>query len=176
MDNTAKIWKEYHSKLLSFINGHINDRLAADDILQDVFVRIHSKLGTLKETNNIRGWIYQVTRNAIIDYYRSHKKTAELPEVLSAPEADLTEGTRREIASWLLPMIEDLPEEYRQALMMSEIDGMTQKEIAKKQGISLPGAKSRIQRGRKMIKDMLVGCCQFEFDHRGKLIDYKKKS
>jgi RNA polymerase sigma-70 factor (ECF subfamily) len=72
-------------------------------------------------------------------------------------------------------MIRNLPEHNRQALMLSEIEGLRQKEVAAKQGVSLPGAKARIQRGRAMMKKMLLECCQFEFDHQGKAIDYEEK-
>lgn len=147
----------------------------ADDILQDVFTRIHTRIGTLKDTNKIKSWIYQITRNAIIDYYRSQKQLVELPESLAAPEEDASEKTRAEIAGWLLPMIRSLPEPYREALILAEIEGLTQREVAKMQGLSLSGAKSRVQRGRSMLKDTLVECCWFEFDHQGKVVDYEKK-
>jgi RNA polymerase sigma-70 factor (ECF subfamily) len=71
-------------------------------------------------------------------------------------------------------MIERLPDHYRQAVMLSEIEGLKQREVAIKQGISLSGAKSRVQRGRKMLKEMLMAGCHFEFDHRGTVIDYQE--
>ena len=75
----------------------------------------------------------------------------------------------------LLPMIRALPETCREAVMLSEIEGLTQKEVAARQGLSLPGAKTRVQRGRAMMKQMLLGCCHFEFDSRGTVIDYEGK-
>ena len=99
----------------------------------------------------------------------------ELPESLSGPEFDPGDKTRQEIGSWFEPMMQSLPEHYREALLMSEIEGLTQKEVALKQGISLSGAKSRVQRGRSMLKDILLDCCQFEFDHLGNVIDYEEK-
>ncbi|MEE9435742.1 MAG: RNA polymerase sigma factor SigZ [Candidatus Adiutricales bacterium] len=174
-ENIQEIWQDYHLKLHRFIDSRISDPSMADDILQDVFTRIQTRIGTLKDTSKIKSWIYQITRNAIIDYYRSQKQLVELPESLAAPEEDESEKTREEIAGWLLPMIRSLPEPYREALILAEIEGLTQREVAKMQGLSLSGAKSRVQRGRSMLKDTLVECCRFEFDHQGKVVDYERK-
>jgi len=169
------IWKEYHTKLHSFIQKRVGDASTADDILQEVFIRIISRIDTLKENNKIQSWIYQIARNAIIDHYRAHKIMEELPETLIAPEMESGEKARQEIESCLLPMIQSLPEHYREAIVLSEIEGLTQKEVARKQGLSLSGAKSRVQRGRAMVKEMLLDCCRFEFDNLGRVIDYEQK-
>lgn len=175
MNSIEQIWREYHHKLHSFIQSRIGDASTADDILQEVFARIHSRIDTLRDSNKIQSWIYQITRNAIIDYYRTHKKMAELPESLSNPEMDSNDKTRQEIAGWLLPMIQSLQEDYFQALMLSEIDGLPQKEVAKKLELSLSGAKARIQRGRALLKKKLLECCSYEFDRKGNVIDYNSK-
>lgn len=138
-------------------------------------MRIHSQIDTLKDCGKIRAWIYQITRNAIIDYYRAQKKTEELPPTLSGTESKLSDKAKEDISTCLMPMIESLPDHYRQVVMLSEIQGRTQKEVAEEQGISLSGAKSRVQRGRAMIKDMMLGCCHFEFDRRGNIIDYERR-
>jgi RNA polymerase sigma-70 factor (ECF subfamily) len=173
MNNTEQIWKEYYYRLLNFIKSRVRDASSADDILQEVFARVHSRIDTLREDSKIQSWIYQITRNAIIDHYRAQKITQELPESLSNAEMDQGDNTPYEIAGWLLPMIQKMPEHYRQAIMLSEIEGLTQKEVAGRLGISLPGAKSRIQRARSMVKKMLLDCCRFEFDRRGTVIDYE---
>ena len=172
MSHTAQLWNDYHSKLHGFIESRVGDASTADDILQEVFVRIHSRIDTLRNANKIRSWIYQITRNAIIDHYRAKKTTQEVPETLAAVEAEPSDQARREIAGCLVPMIQTLPETYRQTMMMSEIDGLTQKQVAEKQGLSVPGAKARVQRGRAKMRDMLLDCCQFQFDHQGRLMDY----
>ncbi len=174
-DCTEYIWKEYHDKLHGFILSRVSDAAAADDILQDVFLRILSRIDTLNDCDKLQSWIYQITRNANIDHYRKQKKTAELPAALSAMEDELSDEIGKNINSCLLPMVESLSEPYREAVMLSEIQGKTQKEVAEEQGISLSGAKSRVQRGRAMVKEMMFGCCQFEFDKRGNVIDYERK-
>jgi len=175
MSHTAQIWNDYHSKLHGFIESRVGDASIADDILQEVFVRIHSRIDTLRNANKIRSWIYQITRNAIIDHYRAQKTTQEVPETLVAVEAEPSDQARQEIAGCLVPMIQALPETYRRTMMMSEIDGLTQKQVAEKQGLSLPGAKARVQRGRVKLRDMLLDCCQFQFDNRGRVMDYEDR-
>jgi RNA polymerase sigma-70 factor (ECF subfamily) len=175
-DCTEYVWKEYHDKLHGFILSRVNESSVADDILQDVFMRILSRIDTLKDCDKLQSWIYQITRNAIIDHYRAQKKMVELPSTLAAPDAELSNTASKEIDTCLLPMIESLPDPYRESVMLSEIEGRTQKEVAQKQGISLSGAKARVQRGRSMIKKMMFGCCRFEFDKRGNVIDYERKA
>lgn len=174
-DTVEQIWNEYHSKLYAFIHKRVNNPSLADDIRQEIFLKIHSRIGTLTSANKIHSWIYQIARNTIVDYYRTRKPEAELPESLSAPAPDPGDTARREIADGLAPMIRRLPAHYRESVMMSEIEGLTQAEVAARQNISLPGAKSRIQRGRLLLKDMLLQCCRFEFDGRGRVLDYEKK-
>ena len=171
-----KIWLEYHARLLGFIRSRVNNEAVAEDILQNVFVRIHTGIDRLKQENSLGSWLYQITRNTIIDYYRSHKSMEELPESLVAPDLESTEKARQDIESCLEPMIQNLPDKYRQALVLSEIENLPQKAVAEIQGLSLSGAKSRIQRGRALLKEMMLDCCYFEFDQLGNLVDYEVKS
>jgi RNA polymerase sigma-70 factor (ECF subfamily) len=170
-----RIWLEYHNKLLGFIKSRVENEAVAEDILQDVFVRIQTKIDTLKQENSLGSWLYRITRNAIIDYYRAHKSMEELPESLAAPDEPSTEKARRDIESCLEPMVQNLPDKYRRALVLSELDGLPQKAVAESQGLSLSGAKSRIQRGRVLLKEMMLECCYFEYDHRGNVVDYAVK-
>lgn len=166
------IWKEFSEKLRSFIAKRVKDPMLAEDILQDVFLKIHTNLGHLKNFSKLKSWIYQVTRNAIIDYYRSRRINSELPENLAEPEEDSRLNASQKLAGSLKEMIKLLPPQYREALLLTEFGGMKQADLAKKLGISISGAKSRVQRGRRMLKELLYQCCHFEFDRRGMVIDY----
>jgi len=176
MNITEKVWKLYHSKLLAFIVKRVDDRFAADDILQDVFVKIHTQLHSLKDVTKMESWLYQITRNAVIDYYRSKKPLEELPNWISQQQTEPSHSARQDLEACLRPMIEQLPAIYRDALILSELQGKTQQDVSKLQEISLSGAKSRIQRGRSLLKGMLFECCRFEFDHKGEVIDYTIKN
>lgn len=165
-----QIWHEFAGKLGQFIRARVADPATAEDILQDVFVKIQARLGQLKDPAKLQSWIYLITRNAIIDHYRTRKETVEVPESLAAEEEPQTHETD-ELKVAFLRMIYSLPEPYREALVLTEFDGLTQQQLAGRLGISLSGAKSRVQRGRQQLKQMLTECCTFEFDRRGKVID-----
>jgi RNA polymerase sigma-70 factor (ECF subfamily) len=172
-DRLVVLWRDYHDKLLGFIRSRVKSTDVAEDILQDVFIKIQKSLPTLQNTERMESWIYQIVRNAVIDHYRARMAFEEVPQSLAAPEQDEEVQARYEISTCLMPMLETLPPPYRDALRLSEIDGLKQKQVAEALGLSLSGAKSRVQRGRAMVKDLLIGCCRFERDHRGAIVGYE---
>ncbi|WP_027185238.1 RNA polymerase sigma factor SigZ [Desulfovibrio inopinatus] len=176
MNTTEEVWKKYHANLLAFIRKRVNDKVAAEDILQDIFVRVHSRIGTLENRSRLESWLYQITRNAIIDFYRSHKPLEELPVWLEQPQVGKEETNRQELSLCLAPMIQQLPKKYRHAVQLSEIEGRTQKEVAEIENISLSGAKSRVQRGRALLKDMFHDCCKVEINTKNQIVDYIKEN
>lgn len=178
IENFESVWEEFSIPLKSFIRRRINNDQDVEDILQMVFLKIYSNINNLKASNKIHSWIYKITRNTITDYYRRNDKNLEmieLPEDLeSGTDEELSANT--EIASCLRVMIDSLPEIYKQAIILTEFQNMTQKELGEKLGISISGAKSRVQRGREKLKKVLLGCCYLDFDSSGNIIDYKHKS
>jgi RNA polymerase sigma-70 factor (ECF subfamily) len=175
MNASEEIWRAYHASLRAFIQSKLADDMATDDVLQEVFLKMHRGLPSLKDNSKIRSWLYRIAGNAVMDYFRSKKPTVEVPEWLPDPETDPGEKIRQELSDCLQPMIARLPEAYREAVLLSEIQGLTQKEVAEVQGTSLSGAKSRVQRGRAQLKEMLAECCRLEFDHGGRLCNYERK-
>jgi len=175
MNISEKAWREYHLRLKAFIKSRISDEMAAEDTLQTVFLKLHTGLASLKDKTKLQSWLYQIARNAIADYYRSQKPTVEIPEWLTLPGLAADEKVKQELSECLRPMIQLLPENYREAIILSELKGYTQREVAHLQGLSLSGVKSRIQRGRALLKKMLADCCRLEFDHNGRLCDYERK-
>lgn len=171
----AKIWSQCSPDLNRFISIRISDKSAAEDVLQDVFVKVHSQIDTLKNTRKLQGWIYRITRNTIIDYYRSKKPTVELSEDLEIPDSAAESGIIDELIPCVQRMVGRLPEKYRHAVILTEYQGLTQKEMGEKLGLSLSGAKSRAQRAREKLKDLLTDCCRFELDCRGTIIGYERK-
>ncbi|MCK4837709.1 MAG: RNA polymerase sigma factor SigZ [Desulfobulbaceae bacterium] len=148
----------------------------ADDISQEVFIKIHSRIDSLKEGTKLENRLFQITRNTIIDHYRSKKPDEALPEWIAQPLPDDEEIIRGELSVCLDPMIKELPDKYREAIRLSEIERKTQKEVAELEGISLSGAKSRVQRGRSLLKTILHECCEIEVNQKNQLIDYQKRS
>lgn len=165
------LYSRFSNRLKQFIRSRVADEASADDILQDVFIKIHDRIDTLKDKEKLESWVFQIARNTIIDYYRSRKPEQDKPREPVAVAED-HEDMHKKLASGLGEMIDQLPPLYRDALRMTEIDGLTQKELAKRFGISLSGAKSRVQRARAMLRDLLMKCCHFEFDRYGTVIDY----
>jgi len=173
---TEKVWEEFHPRLKQFILKRIPDEQNAEDILQEVFLKIHTRIDTLRDEEKLQSWMYQIARNAIADYYREQKATVELSEALLLPEEPLVDD---DVVKDLIPsvkaMVDSLPDDYREALILTEYQGLTQRELAEKLGMSLSGAKSRVQRAREKLKTMLLNCCHFEFDRLGKVIDYQPR-
>lgn len=134
MNISEKVWQEYHSRLRAFIKSRIPNDTATDDTLQNVFLKMHTGLDSLKDETKLKSWLYQIARNAIIDYFRLQKPTVEVPEWLPQPETDPGEKVTQELSACLQPMIQLLPENYREAVILSELRGLTQKEVAKVQG------------------------------------------
>ena len=143
MNTSEKVWQEYHSRLRAFIKSRIIDDTATDDILQNVFLKMHTGLDSLKDETKLKSWLYQIARNAIIDYFRSQKPTVDIPEWFPQPENDPSEKVTQELSECLQPMIQLLSENYREAVILSELRGLTQKEVAKVQGTSLSGAMNK---------------------------------
>lgn len=172
-----RIWDDFTIQLRRFIAGRVRNEMDAEDILQEVFIKIHRGIEKLEDPSKLHAWIYQITRNAIIDYYRKSEDTvetgAELPDLVA--EESGNEEVESEVSAWLRPMMEELPAKYREALQLTDIQGLTQKELAERLNISISGAKSRVQRAREKLKDVLLECCHVEVDRRGKVIDWKSK-
>lgn len=186
---TGELWQLLHDGLRAFIVKRVGDSGHADDLLQEVFVRVHRQIDSVKDPDRLVSWIYQITRNAIIDHYRKSGEQREIPVGLSADlEADefsthlpmVRDGDaaeqRAELAGCLRPMIERLSRDYRDAITLVEIQGLTQQDAAKQMGISLSGMKSRVQRGRKQLKRMLEDCCVIQLDRRGGVTEYEVRS
>lgn len=168
--NTEALYRKLSQRLREFIRKRVHDEAAGKDILQDVFLKIHSRIDSVRDGERIESWIFQITRNAIADHYRNHRETVEPEEnIADSPDEETIEA---KLAPSVAEMVRSLPEKYRTALQMTDYEGLTQKELADRLGISISGAKSRVQRARAMLKDLLTRCCHFELDRYGTIIDY----
>jgi RNA polymerase sigma-70 factor (ECF subfamily) len=170
------IWTAFAEPLRRFIRRRVGDDADVDDLLQVVFGKIHAGLGGLADAERLPAWIFQIARRALIDHFRSR---ASAPEFVGLTEglADGSEppGALNELAECVRPMIDRLPEPYRQALALTELEGRTQRELADALGLSLSGAKSRVQRGREQLKTLLLACCHVEVNRHGGVVDYEPR-
>ena len=169
---TEAVWQEFNIGLKLFILKYVQDEPSAEDILQDVFLKIHTHVGNLKESDKLQSWIFQIARNAITDFYRAHKFMFDLPDVAYVPE-DPFDDVVRDLLPYVKKLVDSLPYDYRQALLLTEYEGLSQRELAERLGLSISGAKSRVQRAREKVRLMLLNCCHFQFDGLGRIIDYQ---
>ena len=167
------IWLEFHPRLRQFVISRISDESAADDILQNVFLKIHAHIERLKDPARVEGWIYRITRNAIIDHYRTRKIEAEIPQHISISDKMPEKIDCKTGYTSIKAIIETLSHPYAEALFLTEFEGLTQKELAQKLNIGVSGAKSRVQRARRMLKAKLGKCCRIEYDSHGTIVDYQ---
>lgn len=169
-------WQNHKTQLRSYISKRVDDVSIVDDILQEVYIKASSHLHQLKSKDSLRGWLYKIAYNTIMDFYRDKLPYDELSEEMLAEGVDEVSEARRELAECLRPLIDELPEKYRVPLRLSELEGLSQQDIADQLGLSLSGAKSRVQRGRVKFRENLMTCCDFELSARGTVMDYTPKN
>lgn len=182
---SIETWQRLHDGLRAFIAKRVSNAAEVDDLLQEVFLRIHLKIDGLKDPDRLVSWVYRITRHAIIDHYRAPVRRREVPAGLAgdieaagglplvpAGQPGDSSESRAELAGCLRPMIDQLAKDYREALVLVELAGLTQQAGAKRLGLSLSGMKSRVQRGRKHLKRMLDDCCLIQLDRRRGVMEY----
>jgi RNA polymerase sigma-70 factor (ECF subfamily) len=176
---TEAVWRDFHARLLSFIARRVSDRDSAEDILQEVMVRIHRHAGELERSSAVGAWVHQIARNAIADHYRKASGRRERPAGIDLDRRqppvleDAPGDLRGELAACLRPLVERLPALQREALTLTELEGLTQATAAARLGLSTSGMKSRVQRGRAQLKKLLTACCEIELDRRGGVRSYR---
>lgn len=151
-------WKEIADRLRRFIRSRVEDSHTADDLVQDVILKAQLNLHSAP-MRKLSAWMFQIARNVIIDHYRSrnHRRSALLDEETAVEEIETAMVT--ELSGCIRPMLSRLPDAYREALEQTDLGELTQTELAKQLGLSLPGVKSRVQRAREQLRTVLVTCC-----------------
>ena len=167
-------WLTHKDQLRSYIVKKTGDRDLADDILQEVYIKASQKIKQLEAKDKLKNWLYSITHNTIMDFYRTHQNHEELVDNQFVEELPAEVVNLQKMGQCLRPMFDCLPEKYRQAMILSELDGLSQQAVADQLGLSLSGAKSRIQRGRVKLKDILTDCCNIETGREG-IIDFHPK-
>lgn len=151
-----------------------------DDLVQDILLRMHERAGELRDASRVAGWAFRIAANVVADHHRVPRRelpSAETDELAGDGGADADGGNVNEVvAGWLRPMIALLPDEYGEALEAVDLEGLTQAEYARRAGISISGAKSRVQRGRRMLEEVVRACCDLEVDARGNVIAFERKA
>jgi RNA polymerase sigma-70 factor (ECF subfamily) len=166
-------WIGYRARLLAYITARTRSSQDAEDILQDVFEKVHRCIGTLRDDAHLAPWLYRVTHNAIVDHYRRRRPVPTANEPTDHAEEELPIAEQR-LAPFLNDLIAELPPIYREALTLTELEGLTQAAMAQRLGLSASGAKSRVQRGRALLRRQLLACCRVDVDRRGRVAHFEQ--
>jgi RNA polymerase sigma-70 factor (ECF subfamily) len=171
-------WAATTRLLRDFIVRRVEDSATADDITQDVLVRVYRARGELADIASMPAWLHRIARNAIIDHYRIRRAHRPLPtddaldQAVDEREEVGPNQATQELARCLRPLIDQLPDKYRQAVTLVDLDGHTQVATARELGLSLSGTKSRVQRGRRQLRQLLTACCVIATDRTGAVSGY----
>ncbi|HYP88690.1 MAG TPA: RNA polymerase sigma factor SigZ [Polyangiaceae bacterium] len=167
-------WKELEQHLRPYLARRVASAADIDDLLQDIFVRMHQSLGCLRDEERFGAWVYRIANSAIVDKARQrarapHVSSSEYPPAsIATDEADHLQS---DLSECVALFVSRLPSPYREAVTLTELEGLSQKEAAEMLGLSLSGMKSRVQRGREKIRYMFEECCQISVDCRGRVIE-----
>lgn len=168
-------WKRLRADIGRLVARRVPSSDDVEDVVQEVLIRVWRHRASLRDDERFGSWLSRVAYNAVVDHLRSLGRLApvlneqalsEIPAGPSGPPADF-EGVRELIAAVLQPFVDQLPPRYRETLTLSELEGLPHAAIAERLSLSVSGVKSRVQRGRELLKELLERCCQFALDARG---------
>ncbi len=174
-------WRALESELRRFVERRIASSADVDDVIQDVLTRILTGLPRLRDEERFGPWVYRIARHAIADHHRasSRHSLASEPREHSKVEGVVGEedhdAVAREVSVYAALFVTTLPSPYREALTLTELEGRTQKEAAEMLGISVSGMKSRVQRGRRKLREALEACCHIGLDARRRIVSCKPR-
>lgn len=169
-DLVERAYGELRSEVRRFVARRVAPD-AVDDLSQEVFLRMHEHAAELRDEARVVPWAFRIARSVVTDHLRRRRVTTSLDAVDEPAAEEPEKNYNTEMAAWFRTMMALLPSEYATALELTELEGLTQKELAERMRLSLSGAKSRVQRGRKLLEGVLRACCDFELDARGNVIE-----
>jgi RNA polymerase sigma-70 factor, ECF subfamily len=172
-------WRQAVDQVRAFVASRVGDPELAADITQDVMVRSIAS-GAFERVENPTAWLYRSARNAVIDHYRTRRVKNSAVELELWPEPEPPDNrpnhATRDLARCLQPLLGELPPSSRDALTRVDLDGQTHAHAAAQLGISVSGMKSRVQRARHQLKELLTGCCHVDVDRAGAVSGYRADS
>jgi RNA polymerase sigma-70 factor (ECF subfamily) len=177
------VWVQFGAGLRGFVARRVSDRSQVEDLVSEIVLRVHRHLDALDDRERLTAWVFRIARNVINDYYRSTSRRREdlsgTPSDPGGPSAeawiDDQDAVSSELAVCLRPLLAELAPDYRRALELTDLGGMTQTEAAMVEHVSVSGMKSRVQRGRQQLAVVLQQCCVPTLDSRGRPIDFRPR-
>ncbi len=165
----AAAWQAHETELRGFLRHHLRDDRAAEDLLQDVFIKAMCQGQGFCRLDNPRAWLFRVARNAMIDRARTTKNHVPLDEVgfeIQAPSPEPVAPVDA-LAGCLTRVLTELAPEDAAILRACDLEGQTRREYAERNGLSLPAAKARLLRARQRMRERISTACQVSFDSDG---------
>ena len=164
---TKDVWVIYAEDIRRFILSKVKNPVITEDILQETFIKVHTKLHTLKDEDKLKSWLFSIARYTVLDYFRENKQELPVDDLQIESEPEPSEHSEQDC---LRGIIKSLPKKYRDPLFLSDIKGLKQQEVANQLHLSLPTVKSQIQRARKQIAQGFMDCCGFKMNEDGHLV------
>lgn len=164
---TKEVWTTYAEDLRRFILSKVKDATIAEDILQDTFIKVHTKLHTLKEESKLKSWLFSVARYTLLDYFKTSKNTFQFETIEIEADPEFNDHSEQDC---LRGILKNLPKKYRDPLFLSDIKGLKQQDVADQLNLPLATVKSQIQRARKQIAQGFMDCCGFIMNDDGFLV------
>lgn len=170
------IWQKYGQNIKALLHSKVSNPDDVDDLLQDVLLKTHQNIGTLKSQEKLKPWLLRLTYNTLIDFYRKQGLTQPInSDDLWYNNLDQPE-VAYQLSQCILPFIHALPADTATLLQAIDIEGQSQKQYATTHNINYSALKSQVQRGRKQLRNLFEECCHFEQDKRGNIAEYHRKS
>lgn len=166
---------EFAPRLRAFIRRRVRDDATADDLAQETLLKVYRARGKLRDDTRLEAWLFQIARGTIIDHHRRQRPQEELPAMLTSESADERAALRARVMASMKRFLEELPEIHREPVRLAELEGLPLARIALRLGLSLTAVKSRVRRGREMLRKRLQTCCRFEFDQLGRMIGFERR-
>ncbi|NMM50783.1 sigma-70 family RNA polymerase sigma factor [Marinigracilibium pacificum] len=168
-----EIWNSSKEKLHAYVLSRFKNQVIAEEVSQEVLLKIYNSCCSEKEITNLNSWLYKIAHNTSLDILKkeSHSQNSvDFDNTINDSEK------WDELSTFLEPLIDFLPEKYGVPLKMSDLDKIDQKEIALKLGLGHSATKSRIQRARKLLREEIELCFHLELDKNGVLINADLKT
>ena len=155
-------WNTHEVELLGYLAHRLGDKPAAEDLLQDVFVKAMRQGAGFCALDQPRAWLFQVARNVLVDHFRVLRPTEALPDDLTAPENEVAPiDALSQCIDRVLPRL-DIDDQ--DILRECDLRGMRQQAFAQARGLTLPATKARLRRARQRLRNLLVESCGVKFD------------
>jgi len=173
--STEQIWAYYQSRLRAFLISRISNPDDTEDLLQDILLKVHRNLSSLKSNDRLKPWLFQIAQNTIVDFYRAKQKNSTIhPDDLWWVNNE--PNVEHELEQCVSPFIDALSPKYSKLLSAIELEGQSQKDYADKHNIAYSTLKSRVQKGRDLLRSSFENCCSISLDSRGNIAQVQPKS